>query len=87
MLKMKGPGQMSYLALLNCNKKNHNRKKITKKNFRLETRASLSSFTRNNLTQWARWAATTYPDQPGFNLFLFLPQVFPSKCLAISSTL
>ena len=32
MLKMKVPGQMSYLALLNCNKKNHNRKKkITKK--------------------------------------------------------
>ena len=27
MLKMKVPGKMSYLALLNCNKKNHNRKK------------------------------------------------------------
>ena len=31
MLKMKVPGQMSYLALLNCNKKNHNRKKSQKK--------------------------------------------------------
>ena len=61
MLKMKVPGQMSYLALLNCNKKNHNRKKKSqKKNFRLETWASLSSFTTNNLTQWARWAASYY---------------------------
>ena len=32
MLKMKVPGQMSYLALLNCNKKNHNRKKNHKIN-------------------------------------------------------
>ena len=31
MLKMKVPGQMSYLALLNCNKKNHNRKKKSQK--------------------------------------------------------
>ena len=77
MLKMKVPGQMSYLALLNCNKKTHNRKKkITKKKLRPETRASLSSFTRNNLTQWARWAATTYPDQPGFNCFYFCLKCF-----------
>ena len=77
MLKMKVPGKMSYLALLNCNKKNHNRKKKSQKNYRLKTRASLSSFTRNNLTQWARWAAT-YPDQAGFNCdpILFLPQVW-----------
>ena len=52
-------------------------KKSQKIKLRLKSQASLSSFTRNKITQWARWAAT-YPDQPGFNCdpILFLPQVW-----------